>query len=229
MKIAKQRELQNIINTMVEKSLVIIDEQSDHGFPPKTIITASVSIQPRENQPLDDDRIPAAIRYLVASSVAGLKPEGVTVVDLSTQRTYPGTPGGDTRSPGTLGEYAGLRHYYEREYQEKISRLLAPYIPGVLVTTTVELDPEAFNQPTSVESGTANSAMNESRETAETAKVAAGGDERPTVANGLAAAGRAVWFDPRAKKQRRAAGPSRASGSHTTRSTRFARAARRRE
>ncbi len=143
MKIAKQRELQNIINTMVDKSLVLIDEQSDHGFPPKKIITASVSIQPRGQQPLDENRIPVAIRNLVASSVAGLKPEAVTVVDLSTQRTYPGATSGDSHAPLALGEYAELKRYYEREYQEKISRALAPHVAGALVTTSVELDAEA--------------------------------------------------------------------------------------
>ena len=187
MKIAKQRELQNIINTMVEKSLVLIDEQSDHGFPPKTIITASVSIQPRDQQPLDENRIPAAIRYLVSSSVAGLKPEAVTVVDLSTQRTYPGSGGGENRSPGTLGEYAELKRYYEREYQEKISRLLAPYIPGVLVTTSVEFDPETSKEPTSIEDAAANSQGYESRDRAQPINAARNLAELPPGAapNGL--------------------------------------------
>jgi flagellar biosynthesis/type III secretory pathway M-ring protein FliF/YscJ len=154
MRIAKQRELQNIINTMVDKSLVLIDEQSDHGFPPKKIITASVSIQPRGQQPLDENRIPAAIRNLVASSVAGLKPEAVTVVDLSTQRTYPGATSGDSHTPLALGEYAELKRFYEREYQEKISRALAPHIAGALVTTSVELDAETAAAP----NGTADAA-----------------------------------------------------------------------
>ena len=35
LRIAKQRELQNIINTMVEKSAVHIDEQPPRGFPPQ--------------------------------------------------------------------------------------------------------------------------------------------------------------------------------------------------
>jgi flagellar biosynthesis/type III secretory pathway M-ring protein FliF/YscJ len=37
-----------------------------------------------------------------------------------------------------LSEYAELKRYHEREYQQTIARALA-YIPGVLVTTSVEL------------------------------------------------------------------------------------------
>jgi flagellar biosynthesis/type III secretory pathway M-ring protein FliF/YscJ len=156
MRIAKQRELQNIINTMVEKSAVLIDEQSDRGFPPKNIITASVSIQPRENQRLDESRIPSAIRYLVASSVAGLKPEAVTVVDLSNGRAYAAAGGRETPSAAVAGDYAEVKRRYERQYQQKISQLLAPYIPGVLVTTSVELDPEGGRQASPIDEDASN-------------------------------------------------------------------------
>ena len=82
MKIARQRELQNIINEMVEKSAVLIDEHTDNGFPPKTRITASVSILPRAGEALDEERLATAIRNLMTSSVAGLDASSVTVIDL---------------------------------------------------------------------------------------------------------------------------------------------------
>ncbi len=92
MKIARQRELQNIINEMVEKSAVLIDEHSDGGFPPKTRLTASVSILPRRGEAFDPERIAAAIRNLMTSSVAGLEADAVTVLDLRSGRAYPAPP-----------------------------------------------------------------------------------------------------------------------------------------
>lgn len=144
-KIARQRELQEILNEMngVERSAVHIDEQTSRSFPPTRLLTASVSVMPKGQKPLDDGRI-SAIRHLVSASVAGLKPESVTIIDLASGRAYPGN-GGGARSAGALGEYAELKRYYEHEFQQKINHVLA-YIPGVLVTTSVELDPEVLNE-----------------------------------------------------------------------------------
>ena len=138
MKIARQRELQNIINEMVEKSAVLIDEHSDGGFPPKTRLTASVSILPRRGEAFDPERIAAAIRNLMTSSVAGLEADAVTVLDLRSGRAYPGAAEADT--PRSIGDYAQAKRYHEREYQQTVSSALA-YIPGAIVTTSVELDP----------------------------------------------------------------------------------------
>ena len=102
-----------------------------------------MSVQPRGGQPLDETRIPAAIRNLLVGSVAGLKPEAVTVIDLSTGRSYVGTSG-DGGSGGMAGQYTELAAT-QREFQQMISRLLG-HIPGVLVTTSVELDPEISNE-----------------------------------------------------------------------------------
>ncbi len=138
MKIARQRELQNIINEMVEKSAVLIDEHADGGFPPKTRLTASVSILPRAGEVFDEDHVPAAIRNLMTSSVAGLEADAVTVIDLRSGRAYPGAA--DAASSGAIGDYAQAKRYHEREYQQTVRGALA-YIPGAIVTTSVELGP----------------------------------------------------------------------------------------
>ncbi len=146
LRVARQRELQNILNHLpgIEKSAVQIDEQMERGLHPKKLVTASVNIVPKNSQPLDEARI-RAIRCAVASSIAGLKPEGVTVVDLGAARSYPGTSSADGSSAG--GDYAELKRRLEADWQEKIAAALA-YIPGVLVRTNVELDREIMNEET---------------------------------------------------------------------------------
>ena len=152
-KVARQSELQSIINHLpgVEKSAVQIDEHVERGLNPKKIVTASVSIVPKANQHLDDARV-AAIRCLVASSVAELKPEAVSVVDLGNARPFPGTGGADAKMGGAIGDYADTKRRLESDWQEKISGALS-YIPGVVVRTNVELDAEVSNEETSIEYG----------------------------------------------------------------------------
>jgi flagellar M-ring protein FliF len=150
MRVANGRELQNIINQMsgIEKSAVHIDEQTHReGFAQQRVIAASVGVIPKHGQPLDENRV-RGIRHLVAGWVAGLKPEAVSVVDLSTGLPYPAAGAPD--KSGSVGEYTDLKRHHEREFQQKISHVLA-YIPGVLVTTSVELDPEISNEQTSIE------------------------------------------------------------------------------
>ncbi len=166
LKIAKQRDLQNILNHMsgIEQAAVQIDEQiGKTSFPhQKHIITAMVSVVPKGSQPLDEARVPD-IRRLVAAAVAGLKPEAVTIVDLSPQgQSYPGTGGSDNKAGTMLNEYAELKRYHEREYQKSVTHILS-YIRGVLVTTSVELDPEVLNEEKSTEYD-AKSVVFESRE-----------------------------------------------------------------
>jgi flagellar M-ring protein FliF len=152
-KIAKQRELQNIINYMdgVEKASVQIDEKTSRGgFPqPKTTLTAAVSIRSKGNQPLEESLV-RGVRYLVAGSVAGMKPEAVTVVDGRTGQPYPGNGGDDNKSGGLLDKYAEMRRYHEQRFQKNISDLLS-FVPGVVVRTSVDLDPEILHEENSTE------------------------------------------------------------------------------
>jgi flagellar biosynthesis/type III secretory pathway M-ring protein FliF/YscJ len=158
MKVYRQRELQNIIDTMVEKSAVLIDEHTDDGFPPKTTLTASVSVWPKAAEPLEDSRIPAAICRIMLRSIAGLKPQDVSVIDLSTGRAFSGTLGTETSSAAVLSEYADVKRYYEREYQQTVTRALA-YIPGILVTASVELAPPAAGSQVSLDAIRSGAAM----------------------------------------------------------------------
>jgi flagellar biosynthesis/type III secretory pathway M-ring protein FliF/YscJ len=151
-KIAIQSELQLAISQMegIESASVLIAQESRRGFREANIVTASVGVQPRGTGRLDEQTV-AAIRSIVASAWAGLKPEAVTVVDLSGPRLFPGTGGGESKPGAVVGSYAQNKKQLELDWQEKIERLLAPMVAGALVTTNVELDPEVSNEERSAQ------------------------------------------------------------------------------
>lgn len=135
---AKQNELQLILSRMkgVESASVLYDEKKTSGFGTRILSTASVNIKPSGSQPLEEERIPM-IRHLVASAFAGLKPECVSVTDLN-GRTYPGSS--NDGSGGNVYEdaYIMRKRAHERDWEEKVRNQLE-YIPGVVVSTNVEL------------------------------------------------------------------------------------------
>jgi flagellar biosynthesis/type III secretory pathway M-ring protein FliF/YscJ len=137
-RVAKQKELQLIVSGMrgIERAAVQIDEETVDDFPrTKKSVTASVTVHPQDGQMIDE-RTVHTIKQLLASSVAGLKPDAVTVVDTSTNRSYGGT---DANSAAAAGDdYADLKKRHELQWQQAISHVLE-YIPGVLVSTNVEL------------------------------------------------------------------------------------------
>ncbi len=146
-KVAKQNELQDIIAAMngIERASVLYDVQDQRSFGAQTLITASVSVKPNGVLPLDEERVPT-LRHLVASAIAGLKPENVTIIDLNGKH-YPGGGSGGPGMAGAGGEnvYGAWKKAYEQEWQNKIRYALA-YIPGVVVTPNVELDIETAHE-----------------------------------------------------------------------------------
>lgn len=145
--VAKQAELQNIISKMrgIESASVLYDEQIKRGFNQENIVTASVSVKPVGSQMLEEERVPA-LRALVASAIAGLKPEAVTVIDLN-GRHYPGGTnlGSGMLSSSSENVYGSWKKAYEREWQAKIRSALS-YIPGVVVEPNVELEVETAHE-----------------------------------------------------------------------------------
>lgn len=140
LKIATQSELAHILRSMkdIENASVLYDSQIESGPRGKKLITASVSIKPSGNAPLAEDRVPA-IRHLVAGAIAGLSPENVAVTDLNSTRFYPTGPAG--RGMGGFSEYSSTKSQFEKIWTDKIREALY-YVPGVVVTTNVELNPE---------------------------------------------------------------------------------------
>lgn len=139
MKVALQSELQAVIGQMkgIERAFVTIEEDRKRGFREQSIVTASVAVQPRASQTLDEATV-AAIRSLVAGARPPLKPEAVTVVDLQSAKLFAGAVSSTGRGVSPPDSHAELNKRLEQDWEDKISRLLAPIVPGALVTAKVD-------------------------------------------------------------------------------------------
>jgi len=138
------QELQLVIRSMkgIERASVLYDIQEKRNFGAEQIVTASVSVKPVGSQLLDEERV-NMVRHVMASAIAGLKPESVTVIDLN-GRNYPAesaTGGISGSGGGSLDRYATIKSKYEAHWQNQVAMALR-FVPGVQVTANVELDPE---------------------------------------------------------------------------------------
>jgi flagellar M-ring protein FliF len=144
LKAAKQRELALIICSMqgIERAAVHYDTQKKGGLRSAIVTTASVSVKPLGSQPLDEKQVPM-IRHLVAGAIAGLAPEGVTVIDLN-GRTY---TGGTAGSPGAAQDdpYLARVKQYQSLYETTIGHALS-YVGGATISVHVELDRELVHR-----------------------------------------------------------------------------------
>ncbi len=137
---AKQRELAKIIRSMhnVESAAVHWDERKGPGFSRQSIASASVSVKPVLSHSLDSQDV-KKIRHLVAAAI-GLKPENVTVADLSPSGLVSiGTESGDFS--GGDHKYLSVMRAHQKLIEENVVKALA-YIQGVSVSAHVELNPE---------------------------------------------------------------------------------------
>jgi len=142
---AKERELALIIRSLpgIEKAAVLFDAQTEGGLRAGVVKTASVAVKALGAQPLDVEQV-RKIRHLVAASFAGMKPENVTVADMNGP-TYTGS--GDPASGGSATDdpYIARKREHEKDWQLKILKALA-YVPGITVTTNVELDTQQIHR-----------------------------------------------------------------------------------
>lgn len=141
MKVALEQQLSKIIKEMkgIEKAAVIYAIDKKGGLRPELNTTASVSVKPLGTAPLAPGQIPA-IRYLVARAIPGLSPERVTIIDTNLGRAY--NANGSDGAPDVLDDpYVSHRKHYQEEFESKVRQALA-FVPGVIVTANVEIDPE---------------------------------------------------------------------------------------
>ncbi len=140
LKLAKQKTLGLIISQMsgIESASVIYDvEVNRHAFNRQRTTTATAAVKPTGSEQLSEGQV-ASIRSLVAGTIAGLKPNEVTVADLNGPTWHGNPEGGGTALDDP---YSTRKRMYEQEWQAKILNALA-YVPGVKVTPNVELDRE---------------------------------------------------------------------------------------
>jgi len=138
-RLGKEEELSLVIGNMkgIDRASVIIDTQARPALGLAPLQTASVSVQAIGGVPLDDDQVDK-IRYYVAASVAGMKPENVTIADAN-GRIH---PGGEADRGGPDGDpYARAVRKAEENLNTKVRNALS-YIPKITVDSAVTLDRE---------------------------------------------------------------------------------------
>jgi len=140
MTIARQRELSLIIRAMpgIRDASVLFDRQKARGLSPTDVVTASVSVRTRTDEPLETRQV-QMIRKLVAASFAGLKAQDVTVGDLS-GRVY-SVRNDEGLLDASEDPYYSRKAQFEQRLEEKIRAHLANF-PGIQVHVSAELSKE---------------------------------------------------------------------------------------
>ncbi|HEX7010491.1 MAG TPA: hypothetical protein VF184_10940 [Phycisphaeraceae bacterium] len=141
--IAKQQVLSQIISKMkgVRAASVILSMPRDQGFGAAYVRpSASVTIWMEGGGRVSDTLVDSVAR-LVASSVAEMTPQNVSVTDANHGRTRTIEDEDDVLPTQTLE----LIHRLESYYREKINGVLS-YIPGVIVAVNVQVDPVQSQQ-----------------------------------------------------------------------------------
>ena len=143
LKIAIQEKLALIISSMsgIESAYVLYDTDTKSGLNREKLTTASVSVKPAGSTQLDESRV-SSIRHLVASAIAGLRPENVTIADLN-GRVYPGSGEGGGSAEDNL--YLAATKNCEQHYKAKILNALC-FIPNVTVEPTAVLNRERISK-----------------------------------------------------------------------------------
>lgn len=142
-KIALQKELSRVISQMagVQNAVVMFSRVNQGGLRRETVTTASVAIKPVGGQELAE-QVVRSIRYYVAKSIGGIKAEEVVVTNMDTGANYYVT--NDEPLQAAEGTYA-LKRSWETYFADKVKSALG-YVPGVLVSCNVELDPTKYQR-----------------------------------------------------------------------------------
>jgi flagellar M-ring protein FliF len=119
----------------IQDAFVMYDTETKRGISPEIVATASVSVTPKGSQPLSAQEA-RSIRNLVASGIAGLKPENVRVVDLKHAELNFGDAGSGDPLADVL---AGKTQTWQEQFKKDILGRLA-HISGALVSVSVQLD-----------------------------------------------------------------------------------------
>ena len=161
-KAVREAKLSMLIRDMegVEDARVMYDIRDSKGFG-KRQITATVSLQSSGNESLNPQRV-SMIRKAVASAIAGLDPNEVTILNLSDGSQFGGA--GSVSAETFDDPYFKTRTKFEQLMKSNIEDLLS-YIPGVRVQVTAELDEALEKTTTSLKNEGEGVAIRESKQT----------------------------------------------------------------
>jgi flagellar M-ring protein FliF len=138
--VAKQKELGALMGNFggVQRVSVVYDEKNGIGFGSKAAATASVTVRMEGTRTVTED-LATNFQELVAHAYAGLEANQVVVFDESNGRSFGG--GSGPLGNGAGNEYFKAKLAYARVFEEKARQALQ-FVPGVVVTADVELNPE---------------------------------------------------------------------------------------
>jgi len=161
-KAAREQQLSMMIREMdgIEDAQVIYDVTKPRGISGVSMATATVSVRPAPGESVDPRRA-KMIKKAVASAIAQLSPDQVTVTNLADGSTY--GSGGEITSDTFDDPYFQKRIAYERHIQSNIEKLLQN-IPGTIIQVTAELDTVLDRMTRSIEPNGDAVARHESKE-----------------------------------------------------------------
>jgi flagellar M-ring protein FliF len=145
-KMAKQQDLARAIGEMpgIEHAYVCYDVDNKPGFNQEKVITALACVKPAGAGQLNESQVSAIRKLVGGGGIAGLKPENVTISDLSGGRTWYANAE-DNSSGGEENLYLAVQRTYEQDLRAKILNALC-YIPNVTVELSVVLDRERITR-----------------------------------------------------------------------------------
>ena len=181
LKIAREQVLAKTISKLsgIEAATVFFDTRPRRGFHRDELVTAAVHVKPLGSAPLESRHV-QAIRSLVASSIAGLRPQMVTVVDANTSKTWAGS---DSDGVGSSLDdpYLTRMQEYEAYYEAEVLKVLS-YVPGATASVNVELDTQQHRSESEVKLDPKPVTLRTSEETSEQVSKKQPGGGRPGLA-----------------------------------------------
>ncbi len=143
---ATQKKMALVVKKMdaVADATVQYDEHRKGGYPPVIEKTAVVAVRPSGRRQVDRE-LATSIQRTICAAVAGMRPEDVTVTDLTNSRVVSG--GGMDGDESSL--YSQVKRMHEEDWLRRIESALNMY-PGICISVNVELDPEIQNDSTKV-------------------------------------------------------------------------------
>jgi len=162
MKAAREQQFSMMIRKMdgIEDAQVIYDVTKPRGISGTSMATATVSVRPALGESLDARRA-KMIKKAVASGIAHLSPDNVTVTNLADGSTY--RSNGEISPDAFDDPYFQKRVTYERHIKSNIENLLRN-IPGLIVQVTAELDTMVDRTTRSIEPNGESVARRESKQ-----------------------------------------------------------------
>ena len=143
------RQLEKTIESFQQIESASVGTNARHeqtGLFPKTVVTASISVKPKENVQMTPELV-SSITMAARHHLGITDNDNISVIDTVSGRSWLGSEGSTARLSNTslISEKTRLEELWNTKFREAFS-----YIPNIHVTTSVELEPlqtESVREP----------------------------------------------------------------------------------